>query len=79
MTDAGFMEAVQRSADVMRAAQPWLLTRYHDDKGWQVARSRTLAMVLVTSLVNVGRRVRRWWRGRVQLAYEARQAGGNRN
>jgi hypothetical protein len=78
MASADYLEAVQRAAAELRAAQPWLLVMAHGESPL-VARRRTAVMALVAWLFNLWRRPRRWWLGRLQLAYEARQAKGNRN
>lgn len=66
-----YLHAVQQAADELRAAEPWLLVRYWNQPAY-VASRRTPWMRLVTALVNVWRRPRRWWLGRLQVAYEAR-------
>lgn len=78
MTDPGYLDAVQRAAVELRRAQPWLLVSAAGEPLF-VAHKRTLATWLLVKLVNLWRRPRRWWLGRLQLAYEARQAKGNRN
>lgn len=78
MTDPSFMDAVQAAADQLRAAEPWLLVPYGPTTSGEVvryvARRRSLAMLVVTALVNVWRRPRRWWLGRLQKAMVARAA-----
>lgn len=78
MSSADYLAAVQRAATELRAAEPWLLVMAHGESQL-VARRRTAFTAVVVWLVNLWRRPRRWWRGRLQLAYEARQAKGNRN
>lgn len=79
MTDAGYIDAVQRAAHVLREAEPWLLLPLVPGE-YRVARRRTTAMRFVVAGLNVVRRVVRWWRGRVQLARERRFfMTGNRN
>ena len=79
MTHPLYLEAVQRAASELRAAEPWLLVSC----GWEprlVARRRSLLMALVTWCVNWYRRPRRWYLGRLRLARERRYGTrGDRN
>lgn len=72
ITSSLYLPAVQHAGDVLRQASPWLLVAYEPGEYW-VASRRTVLMRWVTWAVNLWRRPRRWWRGRLQLAYEARQ------
>lgn len=74
MTHPDYFAAVAVAASELRAAEPWLLVPYVPGV-YEVARRRSLAMLLVTWAINLWRRPRRWWLGRMQLAYEARQRG----
>lgn len=77
--DRAYAIAVHEAALVLRAAQPWLLLPYSMSELW-VARRRTAFMWLVVLVVNLWRRPRRWWLGRMQLAREARYfKTGNRS
>ena len=78
MTHPDYFAAVAAAAAELRAAQPWMLVTCANEP-WLVARDRTLLMLVVTALVNLWRRPRRWWRDRLQMAYEFRQSKGNRN
>lgn len=71
MDSPQYIEAVHEAALVFDAAKPWLLVPYDMRELW-VARSRSAPMLLVTWLVNLWRRPRRWWLGRLKLAQEAR-------
>lgn len=70
-----YLDAVRQAADELRAAGPWLLVQYPGEGGWLVARRRTWAMRIVTAVVNVWRRPRRWWLGRLRQAYFAGAKG----
>jgi hypothetical protein len=79
MYSSEYLEAVQRAAEVRRAAMPWLLLPYDERDLW-VARHRTAAMRVVVACCNVVRRVVKWYRGRLKLAAERRFFKmGNRN
>lgn len=71
MTHPAYLEAAQRAADVLRAAGPWLLVQYPGEVDWLVARRRTVTMRIVCAAVNIWRRPRRWWLGRLRQAYFA--------
>lgn len=74
MTDPTYGPFVQRAGDEVRAAKPWCLVQLEPWLGEPllVAKRRTAVMRLVTWARNLWRRPRRWWLGRVRLAYEAR-------
>ena len=78
MQHPGYLEAVRKAGDVLRAAEPWLLVPMPGGERY-VAQRRTLGMMAVTWVVNLARRPARWWRGRLLMAYFARQSKGNRN
>ena len=78
MTSAEYLPAVQRAADVLRAAQPWLLVPYVPGE-WRVASRRTAWTALVVWCINLWRRPVRWWLGRLRLAREARYFQRKRN
>lgn len=79
MTHPGFLAAVERAGDVLRAAEPWTLTPLVPGE-YVVARRRTALMRVVVACLNVVRRIQRRWRGRLQLARERRYfMTGNRN
>jgi hypothetical protein len=79
MTDARYFDAVQCAADELRAAEPWLLLPYEQTELW-VAVRRTRVMRWVVAVVNLWRRPRRWYLGRLVLARERRYfLKGDRN
>jgi hypothetical protein len=79
MTDSKYFAAVQNAADELRRAEPWLLLPYEQTELW-VASRRSRVMRWVVVLVNLWRRPRRWYLGRLMLARERRYfLRGDRN
>lgn len=72
MVSSNYLAAVQLAADQLRAAQSWLLVQYPGETDWLVAVRRNWFTRLVVFCVNLWRRPRRWWLGRLALAREAR-------
>jgi hypothetical protein len=72
MQHALYLASVQQAADVLRAAQPWLLIQYPGQTDWLVAAHRTGWTRLSTAVVNIWRRPMRWWLWRLRMAREAR-------